>query len=58
MCSVCSSGEGQRQLCNEHERVHGIKFQSFVCPDGMIANLYGILKDAVITALCLPDQEF
>ena len=40
MRSVCRPGEGQRQLYNGHKRVHGIKFQSIVCPDGMIANLY------------------
>ena len=39
--SVSRPGEGQRQLYNGHKRVHGIKFQSIVCPDGMIANLYG-----------------
>ena len=39
--SVSRPGEGQRQLYNGHIRVHGIKFQSIVCPDGMIANLYG-----------------
>ena len=37
--SVCRPGEGQRQLYNGHKRVHGIKFQSIACPDGMIANL-------------------
>ena len=42
--SVCRPGERQRQLCNGHERVHGIIFQSTVCPDGMIANLYGPIK--------------
>ena len=37
--SVCKPGEGQRQLYNGHKRVHGIKFQSIVCPSGIIANL-------------------
>ena len=40
MRSVCRPREGQRQLYNGHKRVHGIKFQLKVCPDGMIANLY------------------
>ena len=40
MRSVSRPGEGQRQLYNGHKQVHGIKFQSIVCPDGMIANLY------------------
>ena len=42
--SVCRPGERQRQLCNGHKRVHGIKFSSIVCPDGMIANLHGRIK--------------
>ena len=37
--SVCKPGKGQRQLYNGHKRVHGIKFQSIVCLDGIIANL-------------------
>ena len=44
MRSMCRPGERQRQLCNRHKRVHGIKFPSIVCPDGMIANLYGPSK--------------
>ena len=31
----------QRLLYNGHKRVHGIKFESVVTPDGMIANIYG-----------------
>ena len=42
--SVCRTGEGQRQLYNWHKRVHGIKLQSIICPNGMIANLYGLIK--------------
>ena len=42
--SVCRSGEGQKQLYDGHKRVHGIKFQSIVCPDGMVANLYGAIE--------------
>lgn len=38
---VCRPGENQRVLYNGHKRVHGIKFQSVVAPNGMIANLYG-----------------
>ena len=30
----------QRLRYNGHKRVHGIKFQSVVTPDGMIANMY------------------
>nr|XP_047144740.1 uncharacterized protein LOC124818226 [Hydra vulgaris] len=33
--------EHQRILYNGHKRCHGIKFQSLVAPNGLIANLYG-----------------
>ena len=39
--SVCRPAEEQRQLYKEHKRVHGIKFLSIVCPNGVITNLYG-----------------
>ena len=42
--SVCKPAEGQRQLYNGHKRIHAIKFQSIVCPNGMIANLYGPIE--------------
>lgn len=38
---VCRPGRNQRVLYNGHKRVHAIKFQSIVAPNGMIANLYG-----------------
>lgn len=38
---VCRPQQGQRELYNGHKRVHGIKFQSIVVPNGMIANLFG-----------------
>ena len=28
-------------LYNGHKRIHALKFQSVVAPNGMIANLYG-----------------
>jgi len=33
-------GREQRMLYNGHKRVHAIKFQSVVAPNGLIANLY------------------
>ena len=39
---ICRPGTvNQRLLYNGHKRVHGIKFQSVVTPNGMIANMYG-----------------
>ena len=38
---VCRPGNLQRSLYNGHKRVHAIKFQSVVAPNGLIANLCG-----------------
>ncbi|XP_067040714.1 uncharacterized protein [Acropora muricata] len=37
----CRPIRNQRILFSGHKRVHGIKFQSVVCPNGLIAHLYG-----------------
>ncbi|CAB3993938.1 Hypothetical predicted protein [Paramuricea clavata] len=38
---ICRPGENQRVMYNGHKRIHAIKFQSVVAPNGLIANLYG-----------------
>ena len=38
---VCRSQQMQRVIYNGHKRVHAIKFQSVVAPNGMIVNLFG-----------------
>ena len=38
---ICRPGEMQRIVYNGHKRVHAIKYQSVVAPNGMIANLFG-----------------
>lgn len=38
---ICRPGENQRIMYNGHKRVHGMKFQSVVAPNDLIANLYG-----------------
>lgn len=38
---VARPGEYQRVLFNGHKRVHAIKFQSVVAPNGLIVNLFG-----------------
>ena len=38
---ICRLGEKQRVMYNGHKRVHCLKFQSVVAPNGMIANLFG-----------------
>ena len=42
---LCKPDENQRILCNRHKRVHGIKFQSVVAPNGLIASLSGAVDD-------------
>ena len=38
---ICRPGEHQRMMYNGHKRVHAIKFQSVVAPNGLLAHLYG-----------------
>ena len=38
---ICRPGEQQRVMYNGHKRLHGLKFQSVVAPNGLIANLFG-----------------
>lgn len=38
---ICRPRENQRVVYNGHKKVHALKFQSVVVPNGMIANLYG-----------------
>ena len=39
--SLCRLNKNQRFLYNEHKRIHAVKFQSVVAPNGLIASLYG-----------------
>jgi len=38
---ICRPEQNQRIVYNGHKRVHGLKYQSVVLPNGMIANMYG-----------------
>ena len=38
---ICRPGINQRELYSGHKRIHGIKFQSIVFPNGIIGNLRG-----------------
>ena len=38
---ICRPEQNQRVVYNGHKRVHGLKYQSVVLPNGMIANMYG-----------------
>ncbi|XP_048576221.1 uncharacterized protein LOC125557565 [Nematostella vectensis] len=41
---ICRPGLQQRTMYNGHKRVHAIKFQSVVAPNGLIANLFGPIE--------------
>ncbi|XP_066928992.1 uncharacterized protein [Clytia hemisphaerica] len=41
---ICRPGEHQRVVYNGHKRVHALKFQSVVAPNGLIANLFGPME--------------
>ena len=38
---ICRPTRNQRVVYNGHKRVHALKFQSVVAPNGLIANLFG-----------------
>ena len=38
---ICHPKRNQRLVYNGHKRVHALKFQSVVAPNGLIANVYG-----------------
>ena len=59
---VSRPGKNQRVLYNGHKRVHAIKFQSIVAPNGLIANLFGPVegrrRDSGMTAACWQSQVY
>ena len=48
--------ENQRILYNGHKKVHAIKFQSVITPNGLIANLYGPVERKRTIVVCLMTQ--
>ena len=41
---ICRPQHNQRIVYSGHKRLHGLKFQSVVAPNGLIANLYGPIE--------------
>ena len=41
---ICRPGEHQKIVYNGHKRVHALKFQSVVAPNGLIAHLFGPME--------------
>ena len=44
LVNISRPGEFQRLLFNGYKRVHAVKFQSVVTPNGLITNLFGPIK--------------
>lgn len=38
---ICRPGRNQRHVYNGHKRVHALKYQSVVAPNGLIVNMFG-----------------
>jgi nuclease HARBI1 len=38
---ICRPGKWQKECYSGHKRTHGLKYQSIVVPNGLMANLYG-----------------
>ena len=53
---VCRPLVGQRLVYNGHKRVHALKFQSVVVPNGLIANLHGPVEGRRHDAFLLRDS--
>ena len=51
---ICRPEQNQRIVHNGHKRVHGLKYQSVVLPNGMIANMYGPVGNCVNLICCFP----
>ena len=41
---ICRPNQNQRIVYNGHKRVHALKFQSVVAPNGLIANMFGPME--------------
>ena len=41
---ICRPGQDQQIVYNGHKKVHSLKFQSVVLPNGLIANMFGPLE--------------
>ena len=54
---VCRPNQMQRAIYNGHKKVHAIKFQSVVAPNGLIENLYGPMEGKRHDAGMLRDSQ-
>lgn len=54
---ICRPQENQKLVFNGHKRYHGLKFQSIVVPNGIIANLFGPIEGRRHDAGMLRESE-
>jgi DDE superfamily endonuclease len=45
LCKTCSPSLFQMLMYSGHKQCHGIKFQSVVTPDGLLASMYGLVSE-------------
>ena len=38
---ICRPHDGQESVFNGHKRIHSLKYQSLICPNGIIAHFFG-----------------
>ena len=50
---ICRSDLYQKIVYNGHKRVHGLKYQYVAPPNGMIANMYGLVGNFIIEVINL-----
>jgi hypothetical protein len=41
LIKICRPSEDQEEMYNGHKRFHGVKYQTVMCPNGMIAHIFG-----------------
>ena len=54
--AMCRPSTNQRHVFNGHKREHGIKFQSVVVPNGLVANMFGPFEGRRHDAALLADS--
>lgn len=69
MRAICRPSNNQQECYNGHKRVHALKYQSVVTPNGLIANLFGpiegrrhdsflLSESQLLPALALKNENF
>ena len=58
---MCRPGVGQQSVFNGHKRIHSLKYQAVMCPDGMMPHFFGPIEgrrhDSALYYLSGLDQQ-